>query len=101
MPILHFPHAKAFPFSLRNFRVRRWGRSVRASLLSLIWRGQLVLQIRQERRRLAELSDQALSDVGLARSAAVAESNRSWLDLPKNRAQTSLQCEQEADWQKR
>lgn len=40
------------------------------------------LQVRRERRALAELDDRLLKDIGLSRSTAFEESQRSLLDVP-------------------
>lgn len=42
-------------------------------------------QVARERRELEALSDHLLKDVGLSRSVAYREANRSWFDIPGNR----------------
>ena len=43
-----------------------------------------VFAIAEQRRQLAELSDQQLADVGLTRDEALAEAGRPFWDLPAN-----------------
>lgn len=51
----------------------------------LLARLRLALQVAAERRRLGELSDRDLSDLGLSRSDAADESRRAVWDLPARR----------------
>lgn len=51
----------------------------------LLARLQLTLQISRERRQLAALDDRLLKDIGLSRSLAHREVERSILDLPIGR----------------
>lgn len=43
-------------------------------------------EIRAERNVLANLSDRELSDIGIDRAMALAESQRDFKDLPSNRS---------------
>lgn len=51
----------------------------------LIARLALAFGIAQQRHRLSQLDDAALSDMGLSRADAWAESRRPFWDLPKSR----------------
>lgn len=68
----------------------------------LVWlrcaiaRLDLCMQIRAERKALAKLTDHQLQDIGIHRADAIAECQRSWLDLPQQR-QVQLQAECERD----
>ncbi len=54
-------------------------RPARRSLISLILD---MIALRNERRRLASLSDDELNDIGLSRAEAEIEASRSIWDLP-------------------
>lgn len=60
-------------------RMGRW------SIRHVLARVDLTLQVARERRQLAELDDRMLKDIGLSRSLAHLETERSPLDLPKSR----------------
>lgn len=51
-----------------------------------LWRFFLLkLSVRQERLDLARLSDDALTDIGITREAAMREANREFDDVPTHR----------------
>ncbi len=45
----------------------------------------LALRVRAERRQLAGLSDEALADIGITRTAAMREAERPLMDVPAHR----------------
>lgn len=71
-------------FDYASMEFRRTG--VVGPWLIDLWRFFLLkLQIRKERADLAELSDEALSDIGVSREAAEAEASREFDDVPQHR----------------
>ena len=50
----------------------------------LPWLGKM-FDVARERRQLAELDDRMLKDIGLGRSVAFREADRSFFDLPEHR----------------
>ena len=59
------------------------GRVSRFSWSSLWLQVDRILEVRRQRRALLELDDRMLKDVGISRSDAWREGNRSLLDLPE------------------
>lgn len=71
-------------FDYASMEFRRTG--VIGPWLVDLWRFFLLkVQIRKEREDLALLSDDALADIGVAREAAVIESERDFDDVPQHR----------------
>ena len=58
----------------------------RLSMTERIWRVMWALHVRRERRTLLSLDDHILKDIGLTRSEAQREGNRSLFDLPERSA---------------
>ena len=59
------------------------GRASGFSWTSLWFRVERILEVRRQRRALMALDDRMLKDIGLSRTDAWREANRSPLDLPE------------------
>lgn len=57
----------------------------RGSPIALLERLLTHLQVAQERRHLASLDEHMLRDIGISRADAMAESGRSFWDIPPDR----------------
>lgn len=68
----------------------RYSTHLKSMLMSGWNKHMLRCNVREERKVLANLSDRELSDIGIDRAMALAESKRNFKDIPSNRSHRSL-----------